>query len=148
MIPTGLAPTEKRNVVRDEKTNARTKKNTKTMYLEIHPYWYDAMLARSDTYYDIKKPEKSYYKPGKPQIIRLDTIRRITPQVNDKNDNVVFKSLVITEDYHDNIIVSAEEAEIIEQKLISLGDNTSKQLERMAKALESLCEILSKTDSK
>ena len=146
MTKTGNTRTERLNVVKDENTNASTKNNDKTMYLEIHPYWYDNMLAHNEMFDENRRPQKDYYKPANPRLIRLDIIQEIEDRVCDEQGNVVFKQLVISDDYINNIIVTKEEADRIQKMLLKINENPLiTHIDRLATAVEKLCEIVSKS---
>ena len=90
-----------------------------------------------------KKPEKDYYHAGKPELIRVDTVRRIKNE-NVADNSIELKRLEISDDSGNDIIVSVEEAESIKEKLLSLSrqHNLPKQIEGLTIAIRELRDIL------
>ena len=112
-------------------------------YIEIHPFWYDSVTVSNEMFSENKRPQKEYYHPAEPQVIRIDTIKRIKKEYI-SDDSIDLKRLVISDDYHDDIIVSAEEAESIKAKLLfpSRQDGLAKQIEGLTVAIRELRDLL------
>lgn len=88
------------------------------MYVEIHPYFHDAIKERQHLFDENKLPRSEFYAPGKPQTIRLDIIRRIIEE-HVEDGSIALSRLQITDSYQDDILVTTSEAETINKKLLS-----------------------------
>lgn len=112
------------------------------MYKEIHPFFFDSATSINDVHSGLQRNEKEYYKPGLPRVIRLEDIRQIVPQT--LTDNTVgFTCLEVSDDYHDNILVSVEEGEQIKNTLLkSSGDTLAKEVQLLTAAVRDLWNLL------
>ena len=111
------------------------------MYTEIHPLFHDTAAERTDCFSNQHKPSSEYYKSAEPQILRLDTIRRIVPESTDGSINL--RRICISEDHLEDIIVTQEEADRI-QKTILKGnpDSLSNNIQALTAAVRDLWQLL------
>lgn len=113
------------------------------MYKEIHPFFFDAMEQMAVLRNDTNHPVVEFYKPRPSIVLRLDTIRQIREEhVPDGSGS--FARIVVSDDYHDDIIVRSEEAEQIKTALLKQEskNETAQELHALTGAVRSLWELL------
>ena len=105
------------------------------MYRRIHPYYGDFSSG-------LKSHDKEYYHTAPKQVIRLDTIKRITDVATD--GTIALKRLMVSDDRLEDILVSSKEAEEIEDILLAQPsqDGLQEELGRLTGAIRSLWELL------
>ena len=105
-------------------------------YIEIHPFWYDSVTVSNEMFRENKRPQKEYYHSAEPQVIRIDTIKRIKGEyVSD--DSINLKRLVISDDYHDDILVSEEQGEKIKETLLKTKEPIAAELSILSGGISS-----------
>ena len=113
------------------------------MHKTIHPFYYDSSAVSESVRAGEKRAESDFYLPGESELISLDIIRRIRPMQMTSND-VPFKRLVISEDHHDDIIVSLTEANEIEKELLKCSslNSLAKEVNTLTIAIRDLWNLL------
>lgn len=85
-------------------------------YKDIHPLRYDGGEHMLDAQRGTILPESSYYKPCGTVLLRLDTIRQICEE-HIQDGSISLKRIVVSDDHHEDLVVSSEEADEIAQTL-------------------------------
>ena len=106
------------------------------MYKEIHPLFYDTMSERSG------ELSVNFIHPMKPTVIRLDTIRQVRQRtLFDGTEG--YADLIVSDDYHDNILVTKAEADEITRDLLkSPGDGLASAVTSLTASVNRLYELL------
>ena len=117
-------------------------KNKNAMHIEITPFWYDSMACRNDVHSGNTKDDIDYYKKGEPIVIKLEDIKRLSPNPVGNGTNSLTR-LKFSDDYHDDILVSAEEGQKIKKMLLNMPENDlSKAIRTLNMTLRNLYDIL------
>lgn len=112
------------------------------MYIEIHPLFYDSAAAFNPSESQ-KTPESAFYKQMPPCIIRLDTIRKFSEEKT-YDESLTYFRIKISDDYHEDILVPADEGEELKKKLTATGsqDGLTEAIEALNTTLRSLYDLL------
>lgn len=107
------------------------------MYIEIHPYYYTPSYTLDPV------PIKDLYQKGRPVIIRLDTIRKLSHNPS-PDGTCEFTRLNMSEDHADDILILPEEGKRIRTRLLALNTprGLPKEVEALTAAVRSLWELL------
>lgn len=114
------------------------------MYSEIHPLFYDSATAfNSGIIENQKTPDSAFYKQMPPCIIRLDTIRKISEEKT-YDESLKYFRIKISDDYHEDILVPADEGEKLKKKLIATEnqDGLTEAIGALNTTLRSLYDLL------
>ena len=111
------------------------------MHIEITPFWFDSMACHNDVHSGKSKDDIDYYKKGEPIVIKLEDIKRLSPNPAGDSTNSLTR-LKFSDDYHDDILVSAEEGQKIKKMLLNMPeDNLSKEIRVLNTTLRNLYEL-------
>ena len=112
------------------------------MYKEVHPYYVDYGEQYKASRTGEKRPLSDFYKEGDKVTQRLDTIKRVcTEKVPD--DSIKLMRLCIGEDHSEDLVVTPEEGEEINNLLLKMnGSPLAKEIPMLTKAIRDLWELL------
>lgn len=113
------------------------------MYKEIHPYKYDAYGHAHAMKRGEKRPMSEFFTETSPELLRLDTIRRIKEETI-PDGSIRLIRLCVSDDWHEDLIVKPEEAEEI-KKLLPKGasqDEIAQELHALTMAIRDLWTLL------
>lgn len=114
------------------------------MYIEIHPLFYDSATAFNTNLNENQKtPESAFYKQMPPCIIRLDTIRKFSEEKT-YDESLTYFRIKISDDYHEDILVPADEGEKLKKRLTATGsqDSLTEAIGALNTTLRSLYDLL------
>jgi len=112
------------------------------MHIEITPYWFDAVTCLNDVPSGNTKVNNDYYKKGEPIVIKLEDIKRLSPSPAGDSTNSLTR-LKFSDDYHDDILVSAEEGQKIKKMLLNMPENDlTKEIRTLNMTLRNLYDLL------
>ena len=111
------------------------------MHIEITPFWFDSMACQNDVHSGNTKVDIDYYKKGEPIVIKLEDIKRLSPSPAGDSTNSLTR-LKFSDDYHDDILVSAEEGQKIKKILLNMPEDVlSKEIRVLNTTLRNLYEL-------
>lgn len=111
------------------------------MYIEIHPFFHNSLAESNAQLQNQKKPSSEFYEQTDPIVIRLDTIKQIRQEIP-FDRSCVFTRLVVSDDYHNDIIISTQEGETIKKKLLQHGNELAKEVNMLTTAVRDLWTLL------
>ena len=113
------------------------------MYKQIQPYLYDGTEHSQAIRAGNDRPMSEYYKPTPPELLKLDTIRRIKEEtIPDRSIRMM--RIIVSDDRYEDLIVKPEEAEEIKMLLLknNLPDETAQELHALTAAVRDLWTLL------
>lgn len=111
------------------------------MYKEVHPYFYDSMLSHSDVRNGNERKDIDYYHKALPRVIKLEDIKQAIPEKLPDGTGE-FVRLKISDDYHEDILISVNEGEEIKKKLLSNSNGLQDEVSRLTVAVRDLTNLL------
>ena len=111
------------------------------MFKKVTPFSYDPAAHREA---GLDKPAADFYKPVDKVTLRLDTIREVrTDGATDAGGGKPFSRLVVSNDHHEDIIVTKAEADAIDKLLLNDGGSQlAKEVEHLTAAVRDLWQLL------
>lgn len=113
------------------------------MFKEIQTIYLDsaAMMNEFNAGMSRGKKNSEYYREGVSLTIRLDTIRQIKKETT-ADGSLSYYRLKVSNDYHDDILVSEEQGAKIKETLLKEKEPIAKELNILSTAIRNLYELL------
>lgn len=107
------------------------------MYIEVHPVIFDNISWINNR----QDKQADHYKDGEPVILRTDTIRKMNRQ-DSPDKSITLYRIEISEDYHEDLLVTIEEGEKIKKTLLKNDASLSKEISTLSTVIRNLYELL------
>ena len=113
------------------------------MHKEIQTIYLDSAAMMNDVHAGLSsgKKDSGYYHEGEPLTIRLDTIRQLRKETS-ADGSMSYYRLRVSDDYHDDILVSKEQGEKIKATLLKENEPIAKELNILSTVIRNLYELL------
>lgn len=113
------------------------------MHKEIQTIYLDSAAMMNDIHANssLGKKDSEYYREGVSLTIRLDTIRQLRKETS-ADGSISYYRLRVSDDYHDDILVSEEQGEKIKAALLKENEPIAKELNILSTVIRNLNELL------
>lgn len=113
------------------------------MFKEIQTIYLDsaAMMNEFNAGMSRTKKDSEYYRKGVSLTLRLDTIKQLRKETS-ADSSLSYYRLRVSDDYHDDILVSEEQGEKIKEALLKTKEPIATELSVLSTAIRNLYELL------
>ena len=111
------------------------------MYRKVTPFTYDPAAHREA---GLSRPAADFYKPGDKITLGLDTIKQVRSDgATDASGGKPFSRLIVSDNHHDDIIVTKTEADAIDKALLNDGGSQlASEVAHLTAAVRDLWQLL------
>lgn len=113
------------------------------MFKEIQTIYLDSTVMMNEIHsgMSLGKKDSEYYREGVSLTIRLDTIKQLRKETS-ADSSMSYYRLKVSDDYHDDILVSEEQGEKIKEALLKTKEPIATELSILSTAIHNMYELL------